>query len=101
MGNPEAGVTLLQEGLEARRHKLPKDHWQNAEAQSALGGCLVALARYERAESLLLQGYNVLKTLPGKKNQLAKRTLNRIIELYEAWGRSEKASPYRKALTAN
>ena len=101
MGNPEAGVTLLQDGLEARRHKLPKDHWQNAEAQSALGGCLVALAQYERAESLLLHGYEVLKTQQGRRNQLVQKTLNRIIELYEAWGRSDKASPYRKALTAN
>ena len=61
---------------------------------SVLGAALMALARYDEAE-VLLNAQRVLKDIPGAQGQEARATRTRLVALYEAWGRPEKAAVYR------
>jgi hypothetical protein len=43
--------------------------------------------------------HRVLKDIPGAQGQEAKATtLPRLVALYEAWGRPEKAASYRSSV---
>jgi len=89
---------LLREGLTIYRSSMEKGHWQIARVESVLGGCLVALQRFEEAELLLLESYRTLKAKRGDKDKHTQQALNRMIKLYEAWGKPDKAGEYRAAL---
>jgi eukaryotic-like serine/threonine-protein kinase len=73
-------------------------------AQSLLGDVLLAQHKYPEAEALLVQGYEGLKAREGQISPLyARFRINeageRIVRLYEAWGRAEKAAEWRTKLT--
>jgi len=98
-GDPQAAKPLLHEGLEIRRQTLPADHWLTANAESVLGDCLAALRRYNEAEPLLVKSYSILKAKRGEEDKSTQQALNRIINLYQAWGKPDKAAPYRARLS--
>jgi tetratricopeptide (TPR) repeat protein len=83
---------LLREALQIRQKTLYKGHWRTADAESLLGDCLSALGRYAEAEPLLLGSYEKLKDVQGRRMREA---LDRIVKLYEAWGKPEKAAEWR------
>ncbi|HZS04344.1 MAG TPA: serine/threonine-protein kinase [Blastocatellia bacterium] len=97
-GDPQGAEPLLREGVEIFRQKLPPGEWRTADAESSLAGCLTALGRYSEAEPLLVGNYPILKAKTGERSKQTVRALNRIIALYEAWGRPEKAAEYRALL---
>ena len=73
-------------------------------AQSLLGDVLLAQQKYAEAEPLLVQGYEGLKAREGQISPLYARFRigeagERIVRLYEAWGRAEKAAEWRTKLT--
>ena len=47
---------------------------------------------------MLLDAHRVLQAAPEPQGRDAKATINRLAALYEAWGRPDKASTYRKLL---
>ena len=67
-------------------------------AQGALGACLTAQGRYEEAESLLLHAHNAIKSKLGAKHRSTLQAVRWLTQLYEAWGKSEKAAEYRALL---
>jgi tetratricopeptide (TPR) repeat protein len=73
--------------------------WQKYEMQSLLGASLVAQARFEEAERLLLAAYQELlqdqATIPWDSRSVIGQNGERIIELYEGWGKPEKAKAWR------
>jgi eukaryotic-like serine/threonine-protein kinase len=69
--------------------------WQPAVAESILGSCLTVQGRFAEAEPLLLSSYSVLDRDPGAGAGYAPAALRRIVELYTAWGRPERAAAYR------
>ena len=91
----------LRECLAIRDKKLPDD-WSRFNAMSLSGAVLAGQKKYAEAEPLLIQGYEGLKAraakipAPGKSN-LAEAA-ERIVRLYEAWGKPEKAAEWRKRL---
>ncbi len=78
-----------------RRRAFPEDDWSVAATKSLLGATLVALTRYDEAEALLLDAHRDLEATPGPPGREVKATLTRLVALYEAWGRPEKAAAYR------
>ena len=95
-GRPAEAEPLLRECVTIREKKLPAGHWQAANARSVLGGCLVRQKKFADAEPHLLAGYEGLtkaKDAPAKRDAEA---LDRVIELYEKWGKPEKAEEWRK-----
>ena len=55
------------------------------------GLLLTKLGRYEEAERELLFALQVYR----EKGLRAQRTIGHLVELYEAWGKPEKAAKYR------
>jgi len=94
-GKAKEGEPLLRESLEIRHKSLPKGHWLIADTQSLLGGCLTEQARYPDAEPLLLGGYEALEKAQGVPSATLRRALERVIRLYQAWGKAEKADLWR------
>jgi tetratricopeptide (TPR) repeat protein len=58
-GQPNEGETILREAVKMRTDSVPKEHFWVALANDALGECLTTQGRYDEAEPLLLQSYEV------------------------------------------
>ena len=82
----------MQSGL---RRALPEEHWKIAAADVALGGLLTAEGRYAEAEPCLTAGYDLLRTVRGEHVSYTQDARRRLAELYEAWGRPERAAPFK------
>jgi serine/threonine protein kinase len=99
-GHPQEGRQLLNEGLAICRRAWPANHWIPANAENRLGGCLTVLGQRADAERMLLSSYQNLQEAPGTPPQRRGEAVNRIIELYESWGKGDKAKEWRnKGLT--
>ncbi len=72
-----------------------KDAWVLADARGAIGECLIAQGRYAEAESLLIESYaaNKASQVPGSFR--VKESSNRLLNLYDRWGKPEQAAHYR------
>ena len=79
--NAESARTILEESL-------PADHWRVAAAANVEGAALAGLGRYEDAETLLLHSDAILAEAPMPG--VAEQSKQRLIALYEMWGKSEK-----------
>jgi serine/threonine protein kinase/Tfp pilus assembly protein PilF len=86
---------LLRECLEHRRKYLPPGHRHTAEAESLLGRCLAAQTRYAEAEPLLRKAYEALKATKGASAEAVHQARERLVKLYEAWGKTGEASRWR------
>ena len=90
---------LAREVFEFNRKKQPDD-WQRFRAESLFGASLAGEKKYAEAEPLLLEGY---RGMAERKNQIAvpywyhlDRAREWIIQLYQAWGKPEKAKQWRQ-----
>jgi len=88
---------LIRSALAIYRRSLPEGNWQIIAAESVLGAALTGLGRYAEAERLLLNAYPILKEQRGDV-PCTRDTLRRLVTLYEAWGKPEKAAEYRALL---
>ncbi len=86
---------LGRQALDMYLKGLKPDHWLVNRARSYLGNCLIKLKRFREAEEQLLVAYAGLKTVRGEQHTYTRRTVGRLIELYEAWGKPGQAAPYR------
>ena len=94
-GKPGDAVPLLNEVLAFPLEMLPADNACRAKAKSLLGACLTAQIRYPEAEKLLLDAY-ASQSRPGAAGAAAGNTYRRIVALYKAWGRPDRAEAFRK-----
>jgi len=69
--------------------QLLSQHKDVAAARGALGASLVAQRRYAEAEPLLVESF------AAGGGHSAGQAAARLVRLYEAWGRPEKADAYR------
>ena len=97
-GRATEAETRIRQSLELTRSIYPEGSWQIAFAQSTLGECLVEQQRFAEAEPELLAADKVMRSVWGDTNFYPLDSANRIVRLYDGWGRSEKASPYREYL---
>jgi serine/threonine protein kinase/tetratricopeptide (TPR) repeat protein len=91
-------IRLLSPGIvPSRRRTFREDDWSIAATKSLLGAALVAQGRYSEAETLLLDARRDLEAMsapPRERNV----TISRLIELYDAWRKPEKAALHRAKL---
>jgi hypothetical protein len=107
---PELAEPLLREGLRirslapnllpSRRRTFPEDDWSIGATKSLLGGVLVALKRYEEAETVLLDARRDLEASSVSRPTDLKATVARLVELYAAWGKPQMAASYRVLQTS-
>jgi serine/threonine protein kinase/tetratricopeptide (TPR) repeat protein len=94
-GDAEA---ILRECLEISQRSAPDD-WRTFQVKSLLGSSLAGQDRYADSEPLLLEGYQGLMrheaAMPKEKSDYLARAIERIVQLYERWGKPEKAAAWR------
>ncbi len=85
------------------RDRMQPDLWTTFNAKSMLGGALLGQNKYADAEPLLLQGYEGLKdremSLPERARPRLTDAVQRLVELYDAWGKNEQANEWRIKLS--
>jgi hypothetical protein len=94
-GKPREAEPMLRESLNILREGLHEGHWLTADSQSVLGGCLLALGRHEEAKPLLIQGYAQLNAEFGAAHELTQEAIQRLVDLYDDWGKPEQAARWR------
>ena len=99
---PAEAELLLRECLQIRESRHPNE-WTSFYTMSLIGDCLLAQQQYADAEPLLLRGFEGLETLLAKlpPRDRVRRTeaIERLVKLYEAWGKPDVAAPWRAKLT--
>ncbi len=92
---------VLKECL-ALRKKSDPNGYRYFNAESVLGGSLAGQGKYAEAEPLVLGGYQGMKQLGDKLPEIGKprfkRAGERIVALYEAWGKPADAAEWRAKL---
>ncbi len=94
-GKTEEGEPYLREALAIRKKSLPSDSFMIPSTESALGECLTAQKRYAEAEPLLTDGYNALKSKLSDQDRRVIEARQRLLKLYELWGKPDLAARYR------
>jgi hypothetical protein len=94
---------ILRECLAIREAKEP-DSWTTDYTRSMLGKALLGQKKYAEAEPLLLRGYEGLKQREARIPPAAKvrltEALERLVELYDAWEKKDKADEWGTKLKA-
>ena len=101
-GRPDESEKPLRESLGIREKNQP-EAWTTFSTQSMLGEYLLGQKKYSEAEPLLLGGYQGMdtrkKTIPASvRKQRLSEALERIVRLYDEWGKKDKAGEWRKKL---
>ena len=91
----------LREMVEILKQILP-DHWLAFEARSLLGESLLGQKKYDEAEKNLLDGYKGLeersKQIPKEDQDCLSEAGDRLVRLYEEWGKPQEAESWRVKL---
>ena len=104
-GKLSEAETLLRESLALAEKRWP-DAAYRFYVMSLLGGSLAGQKKFTEAEPLLRQGYGGLvqrqATLPPFLNATRRITesLERLVQLYDAWGKPVQAAEWKKKLAA-
>jgi tetratricopeptide (TPR) repeat protein len=89
---------LSREAL-AIREKATPDDWRRCHAMSLLGGALLGQGRPADAESLVVRGYEGMKAregmIPVPHRDRLREAAERVVHLYETWGRPEEATAWK------
>jgi tetratricopeptide (TPR) repeat protein len=92
---------FLRECLTIQEKAMPDD-WSRFNAMSLLGGVRLAQGRYAEAEPLLVHGYEGMMVrqarIPASNKPRLLEAAERIVRLYEAWGRPDKATEWKSKL---
>ncbi len=59
------------------------------------GRCLVTLRRYDEAESVLQEGYQILEVALGADHERSIKAIRSLADLYDAWAKPEQAAAWR------
>ncbi len=90
-----------RECLDLRERKRSAD-WELFHTMSQLGAALAGQMKYAEAEPLLVQGYDGLNTreaaIPVVSKHYRADAAARIVRLYIAWAKPDKAEEWRKKL---
>jgi eukaryotic-like serine/threonine-protein kinase len=93
--------TVCREYLTILEEKSPDD-WRRYYGQALLGASLAGQKRYVEAEPLLVHGHQGIgqrkATIPPGYRQLVTQAGERIVQLYQRWGKPEKAAEWRAKL---
>ena len=92
---------LLRECLVILAKARPDD-WGRYDAMSLLAGALLGQNRYAEAEPRIVAGYEGMKThearIPAPKQFRLREAAERVVRLYEAWGKPDEAATWKAKL---
>jgi eukaryotic-like serine/threonine-protein kinase len=98
---PAEAELALRESLTIR-HKDQPDDWTTFKTKSLLGEALLDQKKFDEAEQRLLAGWQGLKDrvskMPSDQRFQLTHAVERLVRLYEAWGKPDKAAKWRREL---
>lgn len=95
LGELPESEALWAEVLELRTARLSPAHRVVAFTKSAYGDVIARQGRFAEAEPLLLAGYEGLRDSSTARPDSVAKARERLVRLYEQWGRPEQASTWR------
>ena len=98
-GRAREAEPLLREALALLEPRVPRQSNPMATILGNLGDCLAAQARYAEAEPLLNESYTILKAVHLPQSPMLDEARQRLVSLYEAWGKPQEAARYRSQLS--
>jgi hypothetical protein len=112
-GRAREAEGLLRECLAVRLRDTNTTPWRVSDMKSRLGGALVSVAVTDRdlnaaaretklaeAETLLVEGSQRLLESQTADKKIKRHALERLMRLYEAWGKLEKRAEWQEKLEA-
>jgi tetratricopeptide (TPR) repeat protein len=97
-GRPGAAEPLLRDAL-TLCEKADPDAWVTADTRLSLGEALLGQTKYAEAEPLLRDAYEAMKRheadLPLSALPRLAEALDRLVRLYDAWGKTPEANRWR------
>jgi serine/threonine-protein kinase len=97
-GDCRAALPLFEEAIRRGVALLGPDHLQLAYAREGYASCLTKLGRYREAEENFLAAHASFQAVKGTQHMWTKLAARSFAELYEAWGKPDRAKPYRALL---
>jgi len=97
-GRYEEAEKLLTESLEKRRRVQGREHDRAIHNMVRLGWVYTEQQRYGEAETLLLDAFELSYRVLGPLDQITIESTGKIVGLYEAWNKPEKAKEWRAKL---
>jgi hypothetical protein len=92
---------MLRQCLTFREKNAP-DGWWTFDTRSTLGGSLLGQKKFAEAEPLIVSGYEGMKAretkIPPSGKPLLAEAAERVVNVYEAWGKKDKAAEWRARL---
>lgn len=76
---------------------LGADHWITAAFRSNLGNTLVSMKRFDEAQPMLLNCQDVMIRALGEDHPQVAGVREKLIRLYDEWGKPDIADTYREA----
>ena len=92
-GRSDRAAPYLREALEKYRAAPDGNKWHRV--AGILGECLTLLKRYDEAERLLNESCTINQCDCGEKSPDMVEVCQRLVKLYEAWGKPDHAARYR------
>jgi non-specific serine/threonine protein kinase/serine/threonine-protein kinase len=90
---------LLRRALAVRESRRPPGDWATAIARSMLGDSLLLQGRFEEAEPLVIAGYEGVTASAWARPERKRWAGARVVELYRAWGKTEKAEEWQRRIS--
>ena len=101
-GSLAEAESLMRQCVDIRKRVFPSGDWRTATANCSLGAILSRQGKYQEAEPLLLAAYEDVRAHPPPPAQAAQlgEVVSRIVQLYQDWGKPEKAAEWLTKLPA-
>jgi hypothetical protein len=97
-GDAPGALPLCRDALAIERVRFPAGHRRLAATENLLGECLTRTGNYAEAESLLIRSHRILAADADVDAASRRRSLERVVGLYSAWGRKPEMERHRAEL---
>lgn len=97
-GRLEEAETSLRDSMQRLQRITGEDSSHVASARSNLGECLTKLGRFDEAKVELLRAHGDCARMLGSFQPTTVRAMKRLSELYDAWGKPDKAAAWRERM---
>ena len=100
MGRLEQAAAMFEEAIVGSRSSLPDGHWYTGVFLSKFGDCLNRLGRFAESETALIAAHQNLSASLGVDHDRTRSAAAAIADLYDAWGKADRAAEWRETLSA-
>jgi len=97
-GDYKSAEELFHKAIEIQRKTFAEKSWEIATTRLLLGACYTEAKRFREAEPLILEAFPIIDQAFGINHPRTQAAVKRLIGLYEAWGKPEKAAEYSSLL---